>query len=116
MADFIIVTPQYLANSNGIKTLHKICHTINSIGGKAHLAFINSSDPNCQEVSLHDASWTNPEWNTSVLQESERHLFETAYVMYPEVMLGNPFGAKRVIRYFGNREAYCNGKKIAIYA
>lgn len=114
MQDFIIVTPQYFPNSNGIRTLHKICHTINKIGGKARLVFIDSSDPNCATVSLRDLTWTNQEWNTPPLQQSEMHLIDTSYVLYPEVMIGNPLGAKKVIRYFGNREGYCNGKKIGI--
>lgn len=78
------------------------------------MAFIDSSDPNCATVSLQNVDWTNKEWNTPPLQDSERHLLDTAYVMYPEVMIGNPFGAKKVIRYFGNREGYCNGKLIGI--
>src|ERR1700730_17464086 len=109
MQDFIVVAPQYTASSNGIKTLFKICHTINKLGGKARMVFIDSGDPNCQTTSLHDSSWTNPDWNTPPLQESEKHLIGTSYVLYPEVMLGNPLGARRIIRYFGNREGYCNG-------
>ena len=78
------------------------------------MVFIDSGDPNCQTVSLRDISWTNPEWDTPPLQESERHLIGQSIVLYPEVMLGNPLNAAKIVRYFGNREGYCNGKKIAI--
>lgn len=114
MDDFIIVTPQFTNTSNGLRTLHKICHTINKIGGKARLVFIDSGDPHCTTVSLRDKSWTNPDWNTPPLEQHEMHLIDTSYVLYPEVMIGNPLGAKKVIRYFGNREGYCNGKLIGI--
>jgi hypothetical protein len=131
MRDFIIVTPRYASNSNGIKTLHKICHTINILGGSSKLAFIDSNDPKSETVSLCDngvlrycgdtpdydtlhVPLTNPEWNTPLLDELDRPLIADSYVLYPEVMTGNPLNGKRVIRYFGNREGFCNGKMIGI--
>lgn len=112
MRDFIVVAPIYTRNSNGIKTMHKICHSINQNGGKARMLFLDSNDPNCQVASFRDASWTNPDWNTPPLQESERHLIETSCVIYPEVIYGNPLQSQRVVRFFGNREGYCNGRMI----
>src|SRR5262249_3153072 len=131
MRDFIIVTPRYVSNSNGIKTLHKICHTINKLGGVARLAFIESTDRNCASVALCkngglqyspppsdpdtlSIPLTHPDFTTPCLEVSERHLIDSSYVLYPEVMVGNPLNASRVIRYFGNREGYCNGKMIGI--
>ncbi|HKB91066.1 MAG TPA: hypothetical protein VKC60_11165 [Opitutaceae bacterium] len=114
MTNYIVATPRYTTNSNGIKTLHKICHTINVNGGRAFLLFIDSNDPQCQKVVFGDKSFTNPEFNTPPLQPADVHLINSSYVIYPEVIVDNPIKAKNVIRYFGNREAYCNGRKINI--
>jgi len=33
-------------------------------------------------------------------------------LIYPEIIDGNPFGAKNVVRYFLNREGYVSGNKV----
>lgn len=110
--NFVIVTARYISNSNGIKILHKLCHTINKLGGDARLLFINSSEPSSQTIGFHDDTWTNKELNTPVLKREDQDFIQDAYVLYPETIIANPVKAKRVIRYFGNKEGYCSGRAV----
>ena len=102
MRPIIIITPDYTPQSNGIKALHHICHLINNFGGVARVLFLTNDK--IVGSGDHDAAMLNPDWNTPILQEHERHFIEDGIVLYPEVVNGNPMNAKRVARWVGNKE------------
>lgn len=102
----IIVAPPYTQNSNGIKSIHKICHTINQLGGDARLMFLNG------RLGFGGKEWTNPEFNTPCLQEVDRGLLLTDIVVYPEIVTGNPLCATKIVRYLGNKDGLLTGNKM----
>lgn len=113
-AKFLIVCQRYTSNSNGIKIMHKICHAINELGGDARLMFIDARQPGSQLLMLHDETWVDKSLNTPVLKNNEKSFIKKAFVIYPETITDNPLGSNKVIRYFGNREGYCNGQRVAL--
>jgi hypothetical protein len=80
--EFLIWVPEYRHTSCGISVLHRLCHLLNENGYKA---FVNTSV-------------TNPEWNTP----TKTFASDDTVVIYPEIVHGNPFGAKRIIRWVLN--------------
>ena len=109
MKEFVIVAPHYTPHSMGVATLHKMCHTINKMGGKASMIFMET----ISVVSCQNEGWTNADWNTPVVKEEDlERVRQEAYVVYPEVVTGNPLGAVNVVRYMGNKEGFCNGGRL----
>ena len=106
MKTIIIVTFPYIEHSNGIKTMHRICHTINDLGGDARLVFLSNG------IRCGDATCVNPNLNTPCLREEDKHLLQTEIVVYPEVVSGNPVCASKVVRYLGNKDGLLTGQKM----
>jgi hypothetical protein len=106
MLKIILVVPPYIEHSNGIKSLHKIAHTINMVGGDARLIFLYGG------IVCGGKEWTNPLWNTPRLCEGDKHLTQTEIVVYPEIISGNPLCASKVVRYLGNKDGLLTGKKM----
>ena len=104
MRPIVIVAPPYVGHSNGIKTLHKICHTINQLGGCARLMFWYAG-----VVTFGGVEWTNAGWDTPCLTEDDKEIYKKAIVVYPEIVKGNPMDAPKVARYLGNKEGLLNG-------
>lgn len=76
---FVIWTPAYQSNSAGITVLHRLCERLIHCGYQACVT-----------------SPGNPEWNEPLF---DGELQDDDYVVYPEIIRGNPMQAKRVIRY-----------------
>ena len=111
---FIVVAPPYTASSNGIRVLHKLCGTLNRLGRSSAIAILNEPEPMRQEIVVGGAEHVSKEYDTPLLGDLSRETIDSAYVIYPETLIGNPLQAKRVIRYFGNKEGLCNGQPIGM--
>lgn len=85
---YIIYAPPYDEKSGGITVLHKLCHELRQLGEEVYLYPM---------FSVHQQN-TNPEWNTSFTTL----LRKNDIVIYPEIVIGNPLNAKRVVRYLLN--------------
>lgn len=106
MQPIILVVPPYAEHSNGIKSLHKICHTLNQIGADARLAFLHGG------IRCGGKDWTNPALNTPCLRDEDKHLFLSSIVIYPEIVTGNPACATKIVRYLGNKDGLLTGQKM----
>lgn len=77
---FVIYSPNYDDRSAGGAALHRLCHWLTVLG--------------------HDASLTcgglNPQWETRYF---ENVMTDETIVVYPEIIGGNPLGAKRIARW-----------------
>lgn len=81
MFPYVVYTPAYDPRSGGIKVLHRLVHELNERG-----------------VPAFCTGPGNPEWN-----EPPTHgMIEGAIAVYPEIVHGNPFGAKTVARWVLN--------------
>jgi hypothetical protein len=103
---YYIVAPRYVRTSAGIRALHLLCHSLNSIGQTAYLFIHPYSDPESAVL---------PDLLTPVVtQEIIDHHHAaglTPIMVYPEVVSGNPFNAPCVVRYVLNFPGLLGGDK-----
>jgi predicted O-linked N-acetylglucosamine transferase (SPINDLY family) len=113
---FLIAAPKYSHHSAGIHSLYNLCDALNNIGREAyiiHYEFVKGADG---EPSTKFGFSANPNDYPKNLPHIKMPLFAVGmfeiaefirdnYVVYPEVVRGNPLGANRVIRYVLNSES-----------
>ena len=122
---FIIFSPSYSENNGGAVTLHHLCHLINKVGYECYLypGFDNF------EINILNYKKVLPiflkkilrepfrrfkkskRFNTPILKKfpGEYNLHELV-VIYPEIVFGNPLGAKNVVRWLLHDPGFFSGK------
>lgn len=86
---FFIWSPPYAHTSSGVRTLHLLCHLLNEAGEKAYIV-----------PSGHTGYAINPFLNTPILTVDEQNFYGDNFIaVYSDVVIGNPFNAKHVVRY-----------------
>jgi hypothetical protein len=126
MSTFIICAPIIHAGmSNGIQALLSLSTVIESLGHTVFFCSIISEFPE-PEIMVTDrfkVLFPESNWNTMfelstkaaknlkirLLTELSDDLLNNAIFIYGERIIKNPLGAKRVVRFFGNRNGYLNG-------
>ncbi|MBV8501648.1 MAG: hypothetical protein JO006_08020 [Paucibacter sp.] len=98
---YVIVAPTW-GHRADVRVLHTLCHELNSLGLDASL-LLTAGQSGDSDTLL------NPALHTPVINPlMERHwgaINEEAIVVYAGSVPGNPFNARRVIRYVMNRQA-----------
>lgn len=104
--NFVIYAPgDYTPNGGGCVALHKLCHNISSLGETCYIM----------------TSKKNPDYLGIECSEQEAiELCKDGIAIYPEVVTGNPFEAKKVMRWIlyhvrATDEYGIFGKKDLIY-
>jgi hypothetical protein len=87
MSRIIIYAPSYDPTSGGIIVLHRLCHIMIELGYDAYLYPMFGSD-----------FFVNESYKFNVINS----IFDSDIVIYPEIVLGNPLNAKKVVRYIMN--------------
>lgn len=95
MINFLIWTPEYQKNSGGVIALHKLANDLNALGERAYLY----------------TSYKNPEWGGELYNGQNLDL-EKTFVIYPEIICGNPLGYKHVVRWILNTPGAVGGDGI----
>lgn len=91
---YFVYAPSYTYKSSGVMTLHFLVHALNEAGERAYLIPDNP-----------DGYATHPELNTPLVQtriDQNNYYYNNGIdpiVVYPDIVKGNPCGAKRVVRY-----------------
>lgn len=86
---FLIWAPPYTHTSSGVRTLHLLCHALNESGEKAYIV-----------PSSYTGFSLNPELNTPLLSLQHQAFYGDSFIaVYSDVVKGNPFNAKHVVRY-----------------
>jgi len=110
---FFIVTPPFMENSDGVKTLHYLCHNLNKNGLNASLVLLNPKDIKFQSfLAISDKACFCESLETPFTGALKDINLEKDIVIYPEIIQGNPIGAKNVVRYFLNKSGFITGSKI----
>lgn len=101
---FVITTPGYNHRSGGITALHRLCDLLNRVGGRCCLLPLGGD---LRLLPPGQFFATNPEWHTPLATEP---VDDDTVVIYPEVILGNPLGARNVVRWLLNRPGVITGQ------
>lgn len=117
---FIIFAPSYSYESGGVAVLHKLCHLLNENGYQASLY------PAYKTQIIHQKNWFRPllsafaaalkykyfrpfklrnDLNTPVFHGSVKPT-DDCVAIYSEGVLGNPLGAKYVVRWLLHQPGY----------
>jgi O-antigen biosynthesis protein len=85
-----IYSPNFTPFGGGPQALHYLCHWLNIIGYEAYV--------NCTQLSGY---LYTPPLDNDIIQ---KHLIDgkDPISIYPEVILGNPFNTRRIVRYLLN--------------
>lgn len=119
---FIIVAPGYDDNAGGIVVLHQLCDRLNQLGYKAYLwpffkPSLDFSNPfksaylffKYFRKTIKYGFKKNPKLNTPTASYQD---LEDAFIVYPEVIIGNPLRAQNVVRWLLHKPGFNNGGKI----
>jgi len=110
---FIVLVPAFRTHSAGIRVMHTLCNELNEGGRTAYLMFYRfRTDGTGIDVYVPDGDSEYCKLHTSIPRLPActdigrfRDLIDSAYVIYPEVVFGNPLNARRVVRYVLNSPA-----------
>jgi hypothetical protein len=92
---FVIAAPDYTEIHGGVVALHRLCDRLNAVGCEAFI------EPLGEAIGITHPHWRSPLWRGRNLDD--------AVVVYPEIVTGNPLGARRVVRWLLNRPAWFTG-------
>ena len=112
----IVVAPSYDQNSGGSVCMHELAWTLKLLGIEVYIASMISTSPNClisiyQRIkSIFFKARTKKESTVDVISywNALKHSKEDAIYIYPEVVLGNPYRAKKIVRWLLHRPMYFN--------
>lgn len=97
---YIIFAPPYRHNSGGIKVLYELSYQLNRHGQESY-------------VFVWDGGYyASNKYQTCSYKFMMDNLRKGAWVIYPEIVSGNPLGAKNVIRYVLNEPGKIGGDKV----
>lgn len=119
---FVIVAPGYDDNSGGIVVLHQLCDRLNRLGYRAYLWPIFKPIFDWEAPFRSIYLWSryfrktfkygygiNEKLITPRIHDND---LDDAIVIYPEIIVGNPLKAKRVVRWLLHKPGFNNGGKI----
>ena len=123
MKKFLVFSPSYDETNGGAIVLHKLCSILNDLGYDACLypyyETYELNKKNClksiqKSLKSFLFPWrkkykTNPEFNTPVYKKVNKSSWQEWVVIYPEIVFGNPLGAKNVVRWFLHQPGFHSG-------
>lgn len=109
---FIVVAQPYTLRSGGVMILHDLCEALNRNGYQAGIIFMhsgNANEQNFQYALSNDVSLYRKDGNYHFYANEAEALdvIKNGVVIYPDLIIGNPLGAKKTIRYILNFNPSC---------
>ena len=108
---YIILTPSYCVSS-GVRVLHELCHELNGLGFDAKLMLTSDLSPDPTQL-------LNPALNTPVINNDFATNWEQinndSIVISSDGIQGNPFNAKRLVRYVLGKEGDLPKDEFKVY-
>lgn len=96
---YYVYAPDYIRVSAGIKVMHLLCHYLNKAGEEAYVS-----------TKETDTRLRTPLLTEEILARHKAAGVEPIAI-YPEVVHGNPFHAKSIVRYILNHPGLLSGPK-----
>lgn len=104
---FLIAAPPYSARSGGIMVLHELCSAINALGIEAGIIFITEGSQDTQNFKFgygpdshfYDPNGIHHDFFTGRTPEQIAKYLRDAVIIYPDIVRGNPLGARRYATY-----------------
>lgn len=130
--DFIICAPFAMVNiSHGVRTLIELARNIQKSGRRAFLCtyvFLNGQETvfpvnlethvpgsDAERLLVDALRQIEVDYGVPFLTDFSSQFIDTCYVVYPETMTTqNALNAKRVIRYFLNKDGALTGRKVVL--
>jgi hypothetical protein len=123
MKKFLIFATSYDETNGGAIVLHKLCSILNELGYESYLhpyyETYEINKKNCikyinKSIKSFLFPWRkkykiNPAFNTPVLKKTITSLSEEWVAIYPEIVFGNPLGAKNVVRWLLHQPGFHSG-------
>lgn len=111
---FLITAPPFTKKSAGIRCLHELCNDLIKLGYDATLILMTGSEPIPNSYLANEDLYFSNELSRNKIQSDNElaDYLNNGVTIYPEIVTGNPLGAKNVVRYFLNKEAAINGKMV----
>ena len=114
---FILVSGPYETKRNGIVVLHRLLETLVGLGYEVHVLFMHVPGSQGKLIHTNNPAFYNPVFVKTMkvpqATSSElRDIIQTGVVIYPEIIVGNPLGARNVCRYLLNKEGALQGKSM----
>ncbi|NBW25477.1 MAG: hypothetical protein EBR89_08645 [Betaproteobacteria bacterium] len=104
---FLIVSPRYHHKSEGVVVLHQMARDLRALGYATLVIWLGSNNPKFDTFFVdNNVRSSGLEYSDLILNSFDEYDPESDIVIYPEIIPGNPLQAKRVVRYFLNRECY----------
>jgi hypothetical protein len=105
--NFLIASPPYNRIFAGVQVLHDLCHELNVLGYNAAIIFFHSGDGQDKPYqwslsdlpNLYVAGHQRHQLPVDNPQKTIAEFLQNGIMIYPEIIKGNPMGAKRVARY-----------------
>ncbi len=87
--------------------LHELCTTLNLVGARAGIIFITEGSQDSQNFkfgyssqhTLYDPNGAHYDYFTNRTQEEIAEYLEGAFLIYPDIVVGNPLNAKKYATY-----------------
>lgn len=124
MKKYIVFSQSYDERSGGAVVLHKLCSILNDQGSEAYLypfyksfelskesywpAFFGLAKSVIKKILFRYK--VNPVLTTPLYKGKKQNFDDEWVVIYPEIVFGNPLGAKNVVRWFLHQPGFHTGK------
>jgi glycosyltransferase involved in cell wall biosynthesis/GT2 family glycosyltransferase len=95
---YYIFAPDFTQKSAGIRALHYLCHALNEMGREAYLVGTDIESDKLRTPLLH---------SSDIIRHVKSGLIPI--MVYPEVVLDNPFEMPFVVRWWLNKPGYLGG-------
>jgi O-antigen biosynthesis protein len=99
----VIHAPDYTHLSSGVRCLHLLCDRLNDLGVSAAVT-----------ARVIDPRLNTPRIRAKTIS-ADPALLDRSIVIYPEVVAGNPLGARHVVRYLLNKPGFFTGTGVDSY-
>lgn len=98
---FLIIARPFNHASMGVVALYKLAETLKKIGEEAEVLMF--------EGDGRTVNWVSESSSLESIKMYAEECIRNGVVVYPEIIFGNPLGARRVVRYMLNKEGHLKG-------